>query len=147
MWWLFVHVSIVFDHDSWFNYSDLKAMSINTQYSGLWVGLGILCKMHILQRKSPVCLKNLSICIFARPVNFSGKCSKLLFQWYKSAVKPYLGLLLWSIFFSLRLTFAQHFLLSAENISFLHKMCDFAQNFSFCCLWSPFLHFQIAYFP
>ena len=28
-----------------------------------------------------------SFCIFCQPVNFNGKCSKLLIQWYKSAVK------------------------------------------------------------
>ena len=44
-------------------------------------------------------------------------------------------------FFPLRLTYAQHFLLFAENLSFLHKMCDFTQNLSFCFLWSPFFTF------
>ena len=124
-------------------------------------------QLHILWCKSPFCLKISLFAFFARPVNFNGKCSKLLFQWYEFAVKrifrpifdkfcnsPSFNMIshmvtlfkLLSIF-PLRLTFAQHFLRSAENLSFLHKLCDFAQNLSFCCLWSPFLPFQIAYFP
>ena len=121
-------------------------------------------QLRILRHKSPSCLKISLFAFCARPVNFNGKCSKLLFQWYKSTVKPIFRItfdtfrkshLLTSYgnivqifchFFPLRFTFAQHFLLSAENIYFLHKMCEFAQNFSFFLFMIFFYRFKLHIF-
>ena len=44
-------------------------------------------QLHILRPNSPFCRKISLFAFSAGPVNFNGKCSKLLFQWYKSAVK------------------------------------------------------------
>ena len=114
-------------------------------------------QLHILQCRSPLCLKISLFYIFAKPVSFNEKKNpKLLFQWYNSTVFAYLGLFLIN-FENLHLSTWYHMVtLFKPLMVFFHldwpsySISYFLQKISlsgifFCCLWSLFLHFQIAY--
>ena len=122
-------------------------------------------QLHILHRKSPFCLQISLFAFFAKLLKLSRKFEKWSYKWCKSAVKHKFRLnfdtssknitsddkndkqILRFIKTCTSGLSAQHFSLFAEKLYFWHKICKFAQNLSFCTLWSPFLPFWIVYFP